>query len=272
RVRDGRGQLPGLVGGGSADQRVGPGLGPAAVRPGPGDDRGPGAARAGAAARAAGGGLPAAPERVHHAALRAVQLPLSADEAGGRAVHGPGPRGRPERPSAVHAGAGRAAAGGGAAARGAGVRGGRVPVRPGAAQQARAEPAGGGRVVGPVARGAAGLPGAGAGGGDPGVAAGRAAGRRAAAADAEQRAADAAGVHELLATLTGAIWAELETAPRNIDPFRRNLQRMYTDHLIRTALEVRAPFSLVPPEDARALARAELRGLSERIGRALDSP
>lgn len=83
---------------------------------------------------------------------------------------------------------------------------------------------------------------------------------------------EAYGVHELLATLTGAIWAELETAPRNIDPFRRNLQRMYTDHLIRTALEVRAPFSLVPPEDARALARAELRGLSERIGRALDSP
>lgn len=83
---------------------------------------------------------------------------------------------------------------------------------------------------------------------------------------------EAYGIGELFHTLTAAIWAELDPDPRNIDAFRRNLQRMYTDHLVRTALEVRAPFSLVPPEDARALARTELRALSQRIAQALAAP
>jgi len=82
---------------------------------------------------------------------------------------------------------------------------------------------------------------------------------------------------ELLATMTDATWTELETGA-STSSFRINLQRLYTDRLIRLMLEA-PPFRTysdgsireVPvPEHVRSLARLELTELSEQITQALN--
>jgi hypothetical protein len=88
-------------------------------------------------------------------------------------------------------------------------------------------------------------------------------------------------IGELFETLTGAIWSEVGTGaqrPRNVDSFRRNLQRSYVDHLIEILIPRRAagggsdgPFGAAvgdTPEDARSMARYELARVSERLGAA----
>jgi hypothetical protein len=76
--------------------------------------------------------------------------------------------------------------------------------------------------------------------------------------------------------MTDATWTELETGA-STSSFRINLQRLYTDRLIRLMLEA-PPFRTysdgsireVPvPEHARSLARLELTELSDRIGQTL---
>jgi hypothetical protein len=75
-------------------------------------------------------------------------------------------------------------------------------------------------------------------------------------------------VAELFDGVTGAIWSEVGTRPRNIDSFRRNLQRSYIDQFTRVLLN-RGPMFFTPvPEDARSLARYQLTQLSERLGAA----
>ncbi|NNE46794.1 MAG: zinc-dependent metalloprotease, partial [Rhodothermales bacterium] len=86
--------------------------------------------------------------------------------------------------------------------------------------------------------------------------------------------ADVYTVSEFLAKLTTEIWTEVQnpSSPQAANSFRRNLQRMYVDHLTRIMLDVRpAPTSRPAPEDARSLARLELTELSGRIGQALQS-
>lgn len=87
-------------------------------------------------------------------------------------------------------------------------------------------------------------------------------------------------IGELFQTLGTAIWSELGAGaqkPRNVDSFRRNLQRAYLDQLIAILIPsksaaVEGPFgatvNIDPPEDARALARYELTRLSERLAAA----
>jgi hypothetical protein len=88
-------------------------------------------------------------------------------------------------------------------------------------------------------------------------------------------------IGELFQTLSAAIWSELGLGaqkPRDVDSFRRNLQRAYVDQLIgilipsRGAATVTGPFggsaNIEPPEDARALARYELARLSDRLAAA----
>lgn len=80
-------------------------------------------------------------------------------------------------------------------------------------------------------------------------------------------------VAELFTTLTDAIWAELGTgarAPRDVDSFRRNLQRAHIEQLTAKVMGKRQGFG-APPEDARSLARWELGRLSTRIDQALQS-
>jgi hypothetical protein len=81
-------------------------------------------------------------------------------------------------------------------------------------------------------------------------------------------------VSEFFSKLTSEIWLEVQTpsSARAANSFRRNLQRMYVDHLIRIMLDVRpSPSTRPAPEDARSLARLELTELSGRIGSALES-
>jgi hypothetical protein len=85
--------------------------------------------------------------------------------------------------------------------------------------------------------------------------------------------AEAYTVAELFSSVGGAIWMELGEggrAPRNVDSFRRNLQRAHLDQMSRIMLNLR-PFPWVQPapEDARSLARYELVELGQRIDRAL---
>ncbi|MFQ6045800.1 MAG: hypothetical protein ACE5PT_05480 [Gemmatimonadales bacterium] len=71
-------------------------------------------------------------------------------------------------------------------------------------------------------------------------------------------------------TLSAAAWMELgggTRAPRAVNSFRRNLQRSHLNGLVDLLIS-RSP---VVPEDARSLARYELRGISERIATALSS-
>jgi hypothetical protein len=85
---------------------------------------------------------------------------------------------------------------------------------------------------------------------------------------------DVYSVSEFLGNLTEEIWTEVQnpSTPRRANSFRRNLQRMYVDHLTRIMLDIRpTPSSRPAPEDARSLARLELIELSGRIGTALQS-
>ncbi len=82
-------------------------------------------------------------------------------------------------------------------------------------------------------------------------------------------------VSEFFSKLTSEIWSEVQNpaSARAANSFRRNLQRMYVDHLTRIMLDVRpSPRTRPAPEDARSLARLELTELSSRIGRALEIP
>ncbi len=75
-------------------------------------------------------------------------------------------------------------------------------------------------------------------------------------------------VAELLGTLTAAIWSEAGEGGqgvRSVNSFRRNLQRSYLNELTILLIDP----SPVVPEDARSLARWELRRLSSRLGDAL---
>lgn len=75
---------------------------------------------------------------------------------------------------------------------------------------------------------------------------------------------------ELMETLTEAIWRELgdaPEAPRNADSFQRNLQRVLLDRYAGILL---SEGSSAAPEDARSLARHELKELARRIDRALE--
>ncbi len=85
--------------------------------------------------------------------------------------------------------------------------------------------------------------------------------------------AEAYEVSELLHTLSAAVWSELENnAP--INSFRRNLQRRYTDQLVRLMLDSPSwstssspgPGQVRTPEDVRSLSRLELTELREAIG------
>ncbi|MFL5483601.1 MAG: zinc-dependent metalloprotease [Gemmatimonadaceae bacterium] len=89
-------------------------------------------------------------------------------------------------------------------------------------------------------------------------------------------------VGELFETLTSAIWSELGTGGqrlRNVDSFRRNLQRTYIGRFTQMLMPSHdsataggaAPLSDAP-EDARALARYELTRLSRRLAAAQSSP
>jgi hypothetical protein len=96
--------------------------------------------------------------------------------------------------------------------------------------------------------------------------------------DAELRAEPGeatVGLPELFASLTVAIWSEAGAGargrlvrPRNVSSVRRDLQRLYLNALIQTAV------SPLPgtPEDARALARVTLVGLGGDLDRALAIP
>jgi hypothetical protein len=87
--------------------------------------------------------------------------------------------------------------------------------------------------------------------------------------DNELRAAPGAEPYrlaELLATLTEAVWSELDGArPRPIDSFRRNLQRGFLEQLIGLV----HPTYFAVPQDAVSLARYHLRRLSERMASVL---
>jgi hypothetical protein len=89
------------------------------------------------------------------------------------------------------------------------------------------------------------------------------------------------GPGDLMPRLTNAIWSELDASPaRSVDvnSFRRNLQRVYTDRLVDFALGTTSWITITygdadqvrTPEDVRSLARLELVELSEEIGRVLD--
>ncbi len=77
---------------------------------------------------------------------------------------------------------------------------------------------------------------------------------------------------EMLETLTDAVWSELETG-QNIDSFRRNLQRRYTDQLIRQMHDSPAwkkaagtgTQQIRTPEHVRSLSRLELMELKQQI-------
>lgn len=76
-------------------------------------------------------------------------------------------------------------------------------------------------------------------------------------------------VGELFGALATAIWSEIGDgrSPRAVNSFRRNLQRLYTNELIGLLLTGQ----VVVPEDARSLARYELKQLAARLGAALEA-
>ena len=79
-------------------------------------------------------------------------------------------------------------------------------------------------------------------------------------------------VAELFRTVTDGVWSELgqaPRAPRNIDSFRRNLQRAHIEVMSAKLLDLRpTPTARPAPEDARSLARLELTRLSRRLATA----
>ena len=89
------------------------------------------------------------------------------------------------------------------------------------------------------------------------------------------------GPGDLMPRLTDAIWSELDASPARsveINSFRRNLQRVYTDRLIDFLLGTTSWITftygdadqITAPEDVRSLARLELVELSAHIERVLD--
>jgi hypothetical protein len=63
-----------------------------------------------------------------------------------------------------------------------------------------------------------------------------------------------------------AIWSELATG-QNVNGFRRNLQREHLSHLIDLITDETVPV----PEDARTLARVDLRTLKGALSGAVNS-
>lgn len=97
--------------------------------------------------------------------------------------------------------------------------------------------------------------------------------------DNELRAGDdALTVSEVLETLTDGVWGELES-DGNINSFRRNLQRQYTERLIRLMHDAPAwrigsesgVQNIPTPEHVRSLARLELTELQSQIDRQIAS-
>ncbi len=77
---------------------------------------------------------------------------------------------------------------------------------------------------------------------------------------------DAYTAAELFSDLTQAAWSELAgQRARSVNSFRRNLQRVHTNHLIELMLSSAAAI----PEDARSLARLHLSRISDRVESAL---
>jgi hypothetical protein len=75
-------------------------------------------------------------------------------------------------------------------------------------------------------------------------------------------------VPEVMDALTGAVWSEVWSgSARNVPTMRRNLQRLYIDHM--TAILTHPPARM--PADARSITRLQLRELQGRIERALGS-
>ena len=78
---------------------------------------------------------------------------------------------------------------------------------------------------------------------------------------------DAFTLTELFTSIRRAIWTEI-TSAQNINSFRRNLQRAHLDHIIVMATGKGFPV----PEDARTLARVDLKTLKGGIQKSLVSP
>jgi hypothetical protein len=76
--------------------------------------------------------------------------------------------------------------------------------------------------------------------------------------------ADPLTMAEIFEGLREAIWAELKVG-KNVSSFRRNLQRRHLDYMV--LLFIRPGFGL--PEDARTLARADLRDIRDGADRSL---
>ena len=77
-------------------------------------------------------------------------------------------------------------------------------------------------------------------------------------------------VAEMMGTLTDEIFAEV-IAGKNVDSYRRNLQRLYIDRLIAIMLNQRPSLAMPPaPEDARSLARYQLVEIDREITEALE--
>lgn len=99
--------------------------------------------------------------------------------------------------------------------------------------------------------------------------------------DNEARVEDGAetlSVAELFDELTRGIWTEAGWSgrgARNVDSFRRNLQRAHLEELVDKLLDRRSgspsAFNPATPEDARSLARFELSRLSRRLGQVMGS-
>ena len=82
---------------------------------------------------------------------------------------------------------------------------------------------------------------------------------------------DAYTLEELMGTLTDAMFSELKSG-KEIDSFRRNLQRVYVQKLISIMLNQRpSPAFRSAPEDARSLARYHLTSLDKQMEKALDA-
>ena len=81
---------------------------------------------------------------------------------------------------------------------------------------------------------------------------------------------DAFTVADLMNMLSAEIFAEIK-AGKNVDSYRRNLQRSYITRLIAIMLNERPRPNISPaPEDARSLARYHLTKVSEQMEKALE--
>jgi hypothetical protein len=83
----------------------------------------------------------------------------------------------------------------------------------------------------------------------------------------EHGAVDGAGVYsavQFLGDLRRGLWSELSVPARAIDPFRRNVHRLYLD-----AIDNRLNGGVEPAPDVRALLRGELRSLRAQLVRVI---